>query len=572
MVRYMTEPTATTASDDPHAVPAGTAPGPEDAAAAVAPGLAGRPTAATPPVTVTADPRRWWTLGVLCLSVVLIAVDTTILNVALPTLGRTIATSTGQLQWIVDAYTVVFAGLLLTCGSIGDRSGRRRALAAGLVVFALGCLASALVDTAGQLIAMRALTGVGAALIFPATLSIITNVFRDPTERQRAIAVWASTAGIGIALGPLTGGLLLEHFYWGSIFLVNVPVVAIALVGVWLAVPESRDPVRRRLDPLGAGLSILGLGTLVYGVIRGGSDGWIDGVTLGALAAGVVLIALFVVHEIRSPAPMLDVRVFRNPRFTGASVAVSAVYFCLFGTIFLVTQHMQVLLGYGTLAAGIRTLPVAVVLMIVANLTPRIVARMGPKVPIVGGLLVVAVSQLARIASTPDTGYPLIFIGQVIFAAGMGLLVAPATASIMGSLPPERAGVGSAMNDTTRQVGGALGVAVMGSVAAATYRNALDDRLAPVGLPARALATARESLGSALHVASGSGGGRTSQLVSDAGRASFITGLRWASLVAIVVALVGAATAWRLLPSGRGIAADEGPGVDARDPAHQAAA
>jgi EmrB/QacA subfamily drug resistance transporter len=497
------------------------------------------------------DPRRWWTLAVLCTSVVLIAIDTTILNVAIPTLGRTVAEGTGELQWIVDAYTVVFAGLLLTCGSLGDRGGRRRALVAGLVIFAAGCLASALVNTSGGLIAMRAVTGVGAALIFPATLSIITNVFTEPVERQRAIAVWASTAGIGIALGPLTGGILLEHFYWGSIFLVNLPVVALALAGVAWAVPESKDPEKRRLDPLGAALSVAGLGTLVYGVIRGGSDGWLDGVTLAALAVGAVLIAAFVAHELRSRSPMLDVRVFRNPRFTGASVAVSAVYFCLFGTIFLVTQHMQVLLGYGTLAAGIRTVPFAAVLMVVANLTPRIVARFGPRVPIVGGLVVVVVAQLLRIASTPDTGYGLILLSQCVFSTGMGLLIAPATASIMGALPPGRAGVGSAMNDTTRQVGGALGVAVMGSVAAATYRGEVEDRLAAAGLGGRALGTARENLGAALHV----GGGRTADIVGEAGRAAFITGLRWASLVAIGVALVGAVTAWRLLPAGTTAAA-----------------
>jgi EmrB/QacA subfamily drug resistance transporter len=491
-------------------------------------------------------PRRWWTLSVLCTSLVLITVDTTILNVALPTLGRTVADSTDELQWVVDAYTVVFAGLLLTCGSLGDRFGRRRALAAGLVVFGVGCLASALVTTAGWLIAMRGVTGIGAALIFPATLSIITNAFTDPVERQRAIAVWAGTAGIGIALGPLAGGVLLEHFYWGSIFLVNLPVIALALAGLWLVVPESRDPEHRRLDPVGAALSVAGLGTLVYGVIRGGSEGWLDGVTLATLAAGAAVIAVFVVHEVRTPSPLLDMRVFRNRRFTGASAAVAAIYFCLFGTIFLVTQHLQVLLGYGTLAAGVRTVPFAVTLLIVANLTPRIVARVGPRWPIVAGSVVVAVSQIPRIASTPDTGYDLIFAGQTLFALGMGLLIAPATASIMGSLPPGRAGVGSAMNDTARQVGGALGVAVMGSLAAAGYRAELDDRVTTLSLPGRALAQTRESLSGALATGDGA--------VAEAGRAAFISGLRWASVVAIVVALAGAAAAWRLLPAGRALA------------------
>ena len=411
---------------------------------------------------------------------------------------------------------------------------------------------------------MRALTGVGAALIFPATLSIITNVFTDPGERQRAIAVWASTAGIGVALGPLTGGFLLEHFYWGSIFLVNLPIVALCLLGVALAVPESRDPVHHRLDLLGAGLSIAGLGTLVYGVIRGGSDGWTDPVTLTALVVGALLVTLFVVHEATTAEPMLDVRVFRNPRFSGASVAVAACYFCLFGTIFLVTLHMQVVLGYGTLAAGIRTVPFAAVLLVTTNFTPRLVARFGPRAPIVTGLLAVAGSQLLRIASTPGTGYGLIFVAQCVLAFGMGLILAPATASIMGSLPPARAGVGSAMNDTTRQVGGALGVALMGSVATGTYRAAIANRLADAGLPARTLAGARESLGSAIQVA-GSGTGRTGALVGDAGRAAFISGMRWASLAAVLVALVGAAVSWRLLPApaATAAAAPAGPDVDA---------
>ena len=508
--------------------------------------------------TTPGYPRRWWTLVALCPAIIVITVDTTIVNVALPTLGRTIASSTGELQWIVDAYTVVFAGLLLTCGSIGDRSGRRRALTAGLVVFAAGCLGSALVGTAGGLVAMRAVTGVGAALIFPATLSIITNVFPDPGERQRAIAVWASTAGIGVALGPITGGILLEHFYWGSIFLVNLPIVALTLLGVALAVPESRDPVHRRLDLLGAGLSIAGLGTLVYGVIRGGSDGWIDGVTLAALGAGAILVILFVVHEATTAEPMLDVRVFRNPRFSGASAAVAACYFCLFGTIFLVTLHMQVVLGYGTLAAGVRTVPFALVLLVTTNFTPRVVARFGPRAPIVAGLLAAAGSQLLRMASTPETGYGLILVAQCVLAFGMGLILAPATASIMGSVPPGRAGVGSAMNDTTRQVGGALGVALMGSVATGAYRAAIDSRLADAALPARALAGARESLGSAIQVA-GTGTGRASALVGEAGRTAFISGLRWASLAAMVVALAGAAVAWRLLPAPAATAA-AGPG------------
>ncbi len=492
--------------------------------------------------------RRWWTLAVLCTSLVLITVDTTILNVAIPTLSRSLSTSTSELQWIVDAYTVVFAGLLLTCGSLGDRLGRRRILALGLVVFGLGCVASALVSSAGALIAMRAVTGVGAALIFPATLSIITNVFAEPVERQKAIAIWASTAGIGIALGPLAGGILLQHFYWGSIFLVNVPVIVLALIGVAVAVPESRDPVHRRLDLAGALLSIVGLATLVYGVIRGGSNGWLTPGTLGTIVAGLLVLSVFVWYESRTTQPMLDLNVFRNPRFSGASIAVTAVYFCLFGTIFLLTLQLQELMGYGTLAAGIRTVPFAVVLIIVANFTPRAVARFGPRLPIVVGLLVVAVSQLLRIASGADSGYGIVLLSQMTFAGGMGLLIAPATASIMGSVPAARAGVGSAINDTTRQVGGALGVAVMGSVAAAGFRSDLLHRVP------NAATSARDSFSSALTTARSLGNTNAAQQLADAARHAFIHGLRLASLVAFVIAIIGSVVAWRLLPGGLALA------------------
>jgi EmrB/QacA subfamily drug resistance transporter len=501
-----------------------------------------------PAGAATVDSGRWWALGVLCTTLVLITVDTTILNVAIPTLSRSLATSTSELQWIVDAYTVVFAALLLTAGNLGDRLGRRRMLAAGLVVFGMGCVGSALAQSAGALIAMRAITGVGAALIFPATLSIITNLFTDPVERQKAIAVWASTAGIGIALGPLAGGILLEHFYWGSIFLVNLPVIVLALVGLARYVPESRDPVQHRLDLLGALLSIVGLSTLVYGIIEGGSAGWGAPRTVVAVTAGLAVLALLVYHESRTRFPMVDLAVFRNPRFAGASIAVTAVYFCLFGTIFLLTQHLQELLGYGTLAAGIRTVPFAVVLMIVANLTPRIVGRVGPRLPIVAGLVVVAGSQLLRIASTPTSGYGIIFASQVVFAFGMGLLIAPATASIMGSVPPTRAGMGSAINDTTRQVGGALGVAVMGSVAAAGFRSDLVHRVPHVA------ASARDSLAAALDVATSLGRRVGASRLVEASQHAFIHGLRLASWVAFAIALIGAAFAWRLLPGGRALA------------------
>ena len=400
----------------------------------------------------------------------------------------------------------------------------------------------------------------GAALIFPATLSIITNVFTDPTERQRAIAVWAGTAGIGIALGPLTGGLLLEHFYWGSIFWVNLPIIAVALVGLWLVVPESRDPEHRRLDPLGAALSVAGLGAARLRHHRGGSDGWLDAITLATLAGGAGgaravrrprdAHAVAAARRARVPQPPLhrgERWRWRRPTSACSARSSSSPSTC------------RSCSATARSPPGIRTVPFAVTLLVVANLTPRIVARTGPRWPIVAGSVIVAVSQLPRIASTPDTGYDLILLSQTLFALGMGLMVAPATASIMGSLPPGRAGVGSAMNDTARQVGGALGVAVMGSLAAAGYRAGLDDRVAAEALPSGALTQARESLAGALSLGDGA--------VAEAGRAAFISGLRWASAVAVLVALAGAAAAWRLLPGPATAPVDAPVDEPARSPA-----
>jgi EmrB/QacA subfamily drug resistance transporter len=500
-----------------------------------------------PPLPAVPDARRWQVLAVLCLSLVVITIDTTILNVALPSIERSLDPGPGGLQWIVDAYTVVFAGLLLTAGTLGDRLGRRGALAAGLAVFGAASVGAALSGSAGQLIGWRALTGVGAALIFPATLSIITNVFTDAAERQKAIALWAGTAGIGIALGPVAGGLLLRQFSWASVFWVNVPVCLFALVAVLARVPSATPHRHGRLDLGGAALSISGLSLLVYAIIEAPTEGWTSPAFLGWGAVALALLAGFVAVEMRHPAPMLDVRLFRNPRFSAASLAMSTLYFALFGTIFLTTQHMQVLLGYDALGAGLRTVPFAVVLMVVANTTPRLVGRVGTGRVIAAGLTLVAVSEGLRIASTPDTGYGLVLASMAVFALGMGLVIAPATASIMGSVPPERAGVGSAVNDTTRQVGGALGVAIMGSLASSAYRSGLEDRLADTALPPGALQRFGDSVGAAVN---GSGAlGEHGAAVSQAAREAYISGLRTASVVALVLLLVSATVAARALPS-----------------------
>src|SRR5450755_4132037 len=322
--------------------------------------------------------RRWAILGVLCLSLLVIVVDNSILNVALPTLVKTLHASNSQLQWMVDSYTLVFAGLLLTMGSVGDKYGRRPALQAGFLVFGAGSLLSALAGSADQLIASRAFMGIGGALIMPATLSIITNVF-PAHERPKAIGVWAATAGVGVALGPLTGGFLLEHFYWGSIFLVNLPIVMFGVIAGIYLIPNSKDPNAPRLDLVGAALSIIWLSALLYAVIEAPTKGWTADSTLASFAIGGLVMAAFFAWERHVDHPMLDMGFWKNPRFSGASGAIAITFFAMFGSIFLLTQYLQFVLGYTPFQTGIRLLAFAIPMMVIAPFSPRVVDRIGTK-------------------------------------------------------------------------------------------------------------------------------------------------------------------------------------------------
>ena len=415
--------------------------------------------------------RRWATLGVLSLSLVIIGLDNTILNVALPTLVRELGATASQLQWMVDAYILVFAGLLLTMGALGDRFGRKLALSIGLVLFGLSSIAAAFADSANTLIAARAVMGIGGALIMPATLSIITNVFSGPGA-GRAIAAWAAVAGLGIVLGPVLGGFLLENFWWGSIFLINVFVVIVAIALGFFLVPESKDPAATPLDPVGAVLSIVGLVALVYAIIEAPSRGWTDPLILAMFGLAAVLITVFLWWETRTEHPMLQLSFFENPRFSAASVAITMVFFAMFGTVFLNTQYLQFVLGFSPLEAGFRVMPVAT-MIIAAPLSARFAERFGTKRVVTTGLTIVAVAMSILATITVDTGYGRVAIALAILGIGMGTAMAPATESIMGSLPLAKAGVGSAMNDTTRQIGGALGVAILGSILASSYGNAM---------------------------------------------------------------------------------------------------
>ena len=505
-------------------------------------------TSATEPAPPAAHDRRWLILGVLCLSVFLIVVDGTIVNVALPTLVNDLGATTSELQWIIDAYTLVFAGLLLAAGSLGDRWGRKGALIVGLVLFAGFSAGAAWSGDPGQLIAWRALMGIGAALIFPATLAILVNVFRAPKERAAAIGIWAAISGLAVALGPVTGGWLLEHFWWGSVFLVNVPIVIVAVITVAAVVPTSKDPDVQRLDPVGLVLSIAAIGTLVWSVIEAPPYGWTSPETLGAFAAAAVLLGAFVLWELRSRHPMLDVRIFSNARFTAGSVSVTLAFFALFGFIFMVTQYFQFVRGYGTLSAGLHTVPFAVFTGIASPLAAKAAGRFGTKRIVALGLASMAFGFATVAWYEADSPYALIVLSMFFMGGGLGLVNAPATEAIMGSLPPERAGVGSAVNDTTRELGGTLGVAVVGSLFASAFGDTLGRLLDGAPIPPEAAATASESMGAALAVAAQAPPPFDAALTSAATEA-FMDGFRAGSLAAAGVAAVGAVLAYAFLPA-----------------------
>ncbi len=495
----------------------------------------------------TAHQRRWWTLGVLCVSLLVIGLDNTILNVALPTLVEDLHATASQQQWIVDAYTLVFASLLLTAGMLGDKFGRRGALTAGLAVFGVGSAVAAFSGSAGALIGARAFMGVGGALIMPATLSILTNVFTDPGERARAIGIWAGVSGLGIAIGPTTGGWLLEHFWWGSVFLINLPVVALGLIAGRFLIPTSKDPHSPRLDPFGTIMSATGLFALLYAIIEGPSRGWTDTTVVGGFLVGLAVLVAFVAWELRTDHPILDVRLFGNPRFSGASLAITLVFFALFGSIFFLTQYLQFVLGYGTLTAGLAISPVALALMVAAPSAPILTKRFGYKAMVATGLAIVAGGLVLLSTASVDSGYGLILAVIVTMGVGMGLAMTPATDSIMGSLPREKAGVGSAVNDTTREVGGALGVAILGSLLAAGYHSSMDQSAALHALPAPAASVAHDSLGGAVQV-TGQLGAAGQSVLTDAAHA-FVNAMSSTVLIAAAVAVVGALVALVWLPS-----------------------
>jgi EmrB/QacA subfamily drug resistance transporter len=491
-------------------------------------------------------------LVALLLAAFLVNLDTTLVNVALPAMVRDLHATTTQLQWVVDAYNLVFAALLLTFGSLSDRFGRKGMLLAGLGVVGAASLVGGFTTTAAELIAARAVMGLGAAMSFPATLSLISNVFTERRERARAIGLWGAIAGVAIAMGPIVGGWLLAHFSWGSIFVAMTPVAVLAAALVALAAPASRDPDAAPLDVAGLVLSVAMMALLVYTIIEAPDYGWTAGRTVAGFAISAVLLAVFIAAERRAAHPMLDMRLFRNARFSASSVAVTVSFFTLLGFIFLITQYFQFVRGYSALSAGVRLLPVAMSVAVGSVAGTQLAVRVGTKLIVTGGLVAMA-AFYGWVAATTSASlaYWVIAIQMVVYGLGMGLTSAPATEAIMGAISRTRAGVGSAVNDATRLIGGTLGVAVIGSVYASVYGSRLTATV-PSGLTGPVAAIAHQSVGAAYAAAAtvaAHGHPALGQALQLASTNAFLRGLTIGALVAGGVAAAGALLAARFLPA-----------------------
>ncbi|WP_238017485.1 MFS transporter [Dactylosporangium sp. AC04546] len=479
---------------------------------------------------VSSSPRRWWALVAIVLTTLTLGFDTTILNVALPTLATSLDAGNAELQWLVDAYVLVFAGLLLPMGALGDRYGRKRLLLIGLILFAAASLAAVFAGNAGQVIAARAVMGVGGAILTPVTMAIIPVMF-DPDERRKAIAALTMGMGVGLPLGPIIGGYLLEHFWWGSIFVINVPVAALAIAAVALLVPESRSTRPKPIDLAGAILSTIGLVLLVYGVIEAPARGWTDGWVVGGIVAGLVLLVAFVLLERRLAAPMIDLRLFGRPRFAWGTAAATVASFALFGLLFLVPQYLQAVLGHDALGVGVRLLPLVAGLFVGAPLGARLAGRLPTRVPVALGLLIGAAGMALGAFTDAGSGYGFVAAWLAVGGAGIGLALTPAMDAVMGELPRDEAGSGTAITMTLRQFAGALGVAVLGSVAAGVYRSSVP-------------AVGRDSVSAAVAIAARTG----DQALAAAARAAFLDAMTTVLLVCAAVTLLGAVAAAIFLP------------------------
>ncbi|MGW1225575.1 MFS transporter [Streptomyces sp. NPDC002530] len=517
--------------------------------------------AAVPHVPEAVHRRRWAILAVLMFSLLIVVLDNSILNVAVKTIASPAPTGLGatqsELEWAINSYTLVFAGLLFTAGLLGDRIGRKKILLLGIVLFGAGSALAAMSGSPAELITWRAVMGFGAAFVMPATLAVLMNVF-ERDEQPKAIGIWAGSVGLGIAIGPITGGLLLEHFWWGSIFLVNVPVVVIAVIAMVVLVPESRDPRPGRLDPVGVVLSVIGLVLLVYGIIRGGElADFTDVSVLLPVLGGLAVLVVFVLHEKRSSSPAIDITYFRKPAFSAAVAAIALVFFALMGVTFFSAFYMQSVRGWSALQSGLLILPLAVAQMVFAPRARHVVARFGARAVCTAGMLAVAAGLAAFALFDADTPVWVMCVVFFVQGTGMAHVMPPVTVAVMQALPREKAGSGSAVNNTFRQVGGALGIAVLGSVLSTVYRGDIEDHLGAV--PAAVRDVAGESIEATLGVAEkmGPAGAPLVTAANDA----FMSAMHITAFCSAGVAALGALVVALFLPG----KPSDGGGPAARD-------
>jgi EmrB/QacA subfamily drug resistance transporter len=503
--------------------------------------------------------RRWVILGVLCTSLMIIVIGNTSLNVAMPTMSEALGLTNSQQQWVVDAYSLIFAGMLFTAATLGDRFGRKGFMQVGIALFgAASAYATFFADSAAGVIAARGIMGLGGALVMPATLSILVNSFPSH-ERAKAIGIWAGIAGGGGALGLVLGGWLVENFWWGSAFAINVPVAIIALALGARVVPTSKDRHPSKLDPVGALLSMVGLGLFVYGLIEAPKWGWASATSLGVIGAGLAVLTGFVFWELHSKSPMLDVRLFKDRRFGVSSIGMTLVFLTMFGFFFVVSQLFQLVLGYGPFESGLRMLPIMPVMIIFSTRAAGLVQRFGARTIVTIGMVLTAGGVFILSFLGPTSGYGHVLIGMFVMASGMGLTMTPMTELIMSSVPRDKAGVGSAMNDTTREVGTTLGVAVLGSILSSGYTSNLGS--AVTGLPAAARQTAEGSLAGALGVAREIGGTQGAAII-DAAKSAWTDGLQLSMFIGTAIVLVAAVIAARFLPGKIGTSTDEAIDLD----------
>jgi EmrB/QacA subfamily drug resistance transporter len=496
--------------------------------------------------------NRWYVLATLCVVLFIISIDNTVLNLALPSISTALNASASQLQWIVDTYTLIFASILITTGTLGDRYGRKKLLIIGLVLFGLGSLGAAFSVSTLMLIIFRGLLGIAGALIMPSTLSILNHVFIEKRERTKAFAIWSSIFSIGAGIGPIVGGLLINAFHWSSVFFLNVPIVAIGLAGTFLFIPESKDENAPSPDFPGVALSVVGLFALIAGTIQAGELGWTAPRVLIEFGIALVFLFGFVMWEKYSPRPMLPLEFFKIKAFTGANVALTISAFAMMGSMFFFSQFLQSVRDYTPILAAVGMFPMTISVFSFTMLSVRIFHRMGVKFTMSLGLLIMGAALFIFAATVgPQTSYWSILLVQIVLGSGIGLSMSPATNTIMSSLPPNRAGIGSAMNDTTRQLGGALGIAVLGALSNRVYRSEVSSLSSVSGLSESVLGMIRGSIQTA-HNAVAALNGDMGSFVLNTAKQAFSDGMRDALLVGGAMMVVSALAAWFLLPKREG--------------------